>query len=73
MAARPSCHRRRHRAERDPGDSAAALRRLVDNIPSYARPAGLARDNQRRISDAEIARAVAAGRVGIAVDLTASR
>jgi deazaflavin-dependent oxidoreductase (nitroreductase family) len=54
----------------DSAASEAVLRRLVDAIPSYARPAKLARDQQRKVSDAEVARAVAAGRVGIAVELT---
>ncbi|MQA82506.1 MAG: DUF385 domain-containing protein [Streptosporangiales bacterium] len=57
----------------DPNQTAAALRRLVDAIPSYARPAGLARDTHRHVSDAEIARAVAAGRVGIDIDVPESR
>lgn len=54
----------------DPQQSADAIRRLVDAIPSYARPAGLTRHNGR-VSDAEIARAVTAGRVGIAVTVGA--
>lgn len=55
----------------DADDSAAALRRLLDAIPSYARPANLARGRDGRVSDEEISRAVAAGRVGIAIELDA--
>lgn len=54
----------------DPRESADAIRRLVDAIPSYAKPAGLARQHGR-VSDDEITRAVAAGRVGIAVTVGA--
>ncbi|HEX2141180.1 MAG TPA: nitroreductase/quinone reductase family protein [Candidatus Limnocylindria bacterium] len=52
----------------DPERSAAILRMLVDAIPSYAGPAELAREGGR-VSDAEIARAVAEGRVAIEVDV----
>jgi deazaflavin-dependent oxidoreductase (nitroreductase family) len=52
----------------DPEAAAVIIRRLVDAIPSYYRPAGLVRDGGR-VSDAEIGRAVATGRVGIQVDL----
>jgi len=52
----------------DPVASAAVIRRLVDAIPSYARLAGLARQNGR-VSEEEIAGAVQRGRVGITVML----
>jgi len=53
----------------DPRESEAVIRQLVDAIPSYARLAGLAREDGR-VSDAEIARAVnQGGRVGISVVL----
>ncbi len=55
----------------DPDQSAAILRRLVDAIPSYARPAGLARE-EGHVSDGEISRAVAEGRVSIEVKLAAA-
>ena len=54
----------------DPDASTAILRKLVDEIPSYSRPAGLAKENGR-VSDAEIRRAIGAGRVSIAVTLDA--
>lgn len=48
--------------------AAAILRALVDAIPSYAKPAELeVRDG--RVSDQEIARAIAEGRVSIEVEL----
>ncbi len=50
----------------DPEASAEIIRQLVDAIPSYARLAGLARTNGR-VTDAAIANAVRAGRVGITV------
>ena len=50
--------------------SAAILRKLVDAIPSYSRPAGLAREDGR-VSDGEIRRAIAAGRVSIEIRLDA--
>jgi hypothetical protein len=50
-------------------DAAAVLRTLVDAIPSYAGPAGLAK-RDGRVSDAEIHRSVTTGgRVGIVVEL----
>lgn len=53
----------------DPQASEAVIRRLVDAIPSYARLAGLARENGR-VSDAEITRAVSpGGRIGVSVRL----
>lgn len=52
----------------DPDRSAAILRKLVDAIPSYSRPAGLARENGR-VSDSEIRRSIAAGRISIEVQL----
>lgn len=52
----------------DPEAAAAIIRRLVDAIPSYARPAELVKEDGR-VSDAEIARGVAEGRVGIEVRL----
>lgn len=55
----------------DPADSASAIRRLVEAIPSYAGPAELAKDADGRVSDHEIARGVRDGRVGIRVDLGA--
>jgi hypothetical protein len=45
-----------------------AFCRLVDAIPSYAGPAELDRQGGR-VSDAEVARGVAEGRVGIEVKL----
>jgi deazaflavin-dependent oxidoreductase (nitroreductase family) len=54
----------------DADASAAILRKLVDAIPSYSRPAGLARE-EGRVSDAEIRRAIAAGRVSIEIRLDA--
>jgi deazaflavin-dependent oxidoreductase (nitroreductase family) len=51
-----------------PDRSADILRQLVNAIPSYARPAGLTR-RDGHVSDSEIARAVAEGRVGIEVQL----
>lgn len=56
----------------DPEQAATILRRLVDAIPSYSRPAGLARKDGH-VSDGEIARAVAEGRVSIEVKLEAAR
>lgn len=56
----------------DPEEAAAIIRRLLDAIPSYAKPAHLAREDGR-VSDAEVARGVAAGRVGIEVVLEGSR
>lgn len=53
----------------DPDRSAAILRKLVDAIPSYSRPAGLAKENGH-VSDDEIRRSIAAGRVAIEVDLS---
>jgi deazaflavin-dependent oxidoreductase (nitroreductase family) len=54
-----------------PDRSAEILRQLVDAIPSYARPAGLTRKDGH-VSDSEITRAVAEGRVGIEVKLEAA-
>lgn len=54
----------------DADASAAILRKLVDAIPSYSRPAGLAREDGR-VSDGEIRRAIAAGRVSIEIRLDA--
>ncbi len=54
----------------DTDASTAILRKLVDEIPSYSRPAGLAKENGR-VSDAEIRRAIGAGRVSIVVTLEA--
>lgn len=54
----------------DTDASTAILRKLVDEIPSYSRPAGLAKENGR-VSDAEIHRAIGAGRVSIVVTLEA--
>jgi deazaflavin-dependent oxidoreductase (nitroreductase family) len=54
----------------DAGASAAILRQLVDAIPSYSRPAGLAREGGR-VSDGEIRRAIGAGRVSIEIKLDA--
>ena len=54
----------------DAGASAAILRQLVDAIPSYSRPAGLAREGGR-VSDGEIRRAIDAGRVSIEIKLDA--
>jgi nitroimidazol reductase NimA-like FMN-containing flavoprotein (pyridoxamine 5'-phosphate oxidase superfamily) len=53
----------------DPIEGAAILRKLVDAIPSYAGPAGLAKENGR-VTDDEIARSVTTGgRVSIVVAL----
>ena len=52
----------------DADTSAAILRQLVDAIPSYSRPAGLAREDGR-VSDSEIRRAIGAGRVSIEIKL----
>lgn len=52
----------------DPEAAAAILRKLVDAIPSYSRPAGLTRE-QGHVSDSEITRAVEEGRVSIVVRL----
>ena len=52
----------------DPVESVSVLRRLVDEIPSYAKPAGLTRV-QGRVCDAEIARALAQGRVCVRIAL----
>ena len=59
----------RARPVTDADRSAAILRKLVDAIPSYSRPAGLARENGN-VSDDEIRRSIAAGRVAIEVDLS---
>ena len=59
----------RARPVTDADRSAAILRKLIDAIPSYSRPAGLARENGR-VSDDEIRRSSAAGRVAIEVDLS---
>lgn len=56
----------------EPEAAAAIIRQLVDAIPSYAGPAGMAREHGR-VSDAEIDRAVSAGRVAIEIDLEAPR
>lgn len=57
----------------NPDEGAVILRKLVDAIPSYAGPAGLAKENGR-VSDAEIARSVTiGGRVSIVVTLDADR
>lgn len=56
----------------DPARSAEILRKLVDAIPSYAGPAELERTDGR-VSDAEISRAVAEGRVAIEVEMEAAR
>jgi len=40
----------------------AALRQLVDDVPGYWRPAGIARTNGRRVSDQALVDAVLAGR-----------
>jgi hypothetical protein len=57
----------------DPAEGAAILRKLVDAIPSYAGPAGLAKEDGR-VSDAEIERSVTTGgRVSIVVALDAVR
>jgi deazaflavin-dependent oxidoreductase (nitroreductase family) len=55
----------------DPERAAAILRQLVDEIPSYSRPAGLTKTDGH-VSDSEIARSVAAGRVSIEVQLKAA-
>ncbi|MGI8406541.1 MAG: nitroreductase/quinone reductase family protein [Thermomicrobiales bacterium] len=52
----------------DPARATAILRRLVDRIPSYARPAGLVRQGEK-VSDGEIARAVSEGRISIEIHL----
>lgn len=54
----------------DADRAAAVLRTLVDAIPSYSRPAGLAREGGR-VSDGEIRRAIGAGRVSIEMKLDA--
>lgn len=55
-------------AATDAAQSSAVIRRLVDEIRSYARLAGIRREGGR-VSDADVDRAVAAGRVGIDVVL----
>jgi deazaflavin-dependent oxidoreductase (nitroreductase family) len=55
----------------DPAEAERILRRLVDEIPSYRRPAGLASEDGG-VSDAEIARAVADGRVAVVIELEAT-
>jgi deazaflavin-dependent oxidoreductase (nitroreductase family) len=52
----------------EPAAAASVIRRLVEAIPSYAGPAELTKEDGR-VSDAEIERAVAQGRVGIEVEL----
>jgi deazaflavin-dependent oxidoreductase (nitroreductase family) len=52
----------------DPERSAEIIRMLVDAIPSYAKPAHLTVEDGR-VSDAEVAKAVAEGRVAVEVDL----
>jgi deazaflavin-dependent oxidoreductase (nitroreductase family) len=52
----------------DAGESAAIVRKLVDAIPSYYKPAGLAKQDGR-VSDGEIRRSIAEGRVAVEVTL----
>ncbi len=54
----------------DADRAATILRKLVDAIPSYSRPAGLAREGGH-VSDSEIRRSIAAGRVSIEIKLDA--
>lgn len=55
----------------DEADTVAALRRLVDAIPSYAKPAGLRRIDGR-VPDEELLRAVRQGRRSIRVALAST-
>ena len=56
----------------DPAQAAPIIRRLVDTIPSYARLAHVAREGGR-VSDDEILRVIADGRVAIAITLEEQR
>jgi len=55
----------------DEGDAVGVLRRLVDAIASYARPAQLRRSDGR-VPDDELRRAVRDGRRSIRIQLTAA-
>lgn len=56
----------------DPPQAAPIIRQLVDAIPSYARMAGMTRQGGR-VSDDEILRAIADGRIAIAITLEEPR